>query len=346
VKLARLTRIREVAVVDVPSPTIRRADDVLLQIRAVGVCGSDVHYYTQGRIGSQTVEYPFAVGHEAAAVVAEVGPGVTRVKPGDRVAVEPAVACNGCDQCLAGRKHTCRTLRFLGCPGQLEGCLGEFLVMPEACCYPIPDCVSLEEAALSEPLAIGVYAVQQSVPMAGARIAILGMGPIGFSVMLPALAQGAAAVYVTDRLDYRGAMARTHGATWAGNPDRIDVVAEIRAREPLLLDAVFECCGQQEALDQGMALLKPGGKLMIIGIPAFDRYSFAVDIGRRQEICLQNVRRQNHCVQKTIDMIAAGQLRPGFMATHHFPLAASREALDLVARYGDGVLKAVVHIGA
>lgn len=330
---------------EVPDPVIQRPDDVLLAVKAVGVCGSDVHYYTTGRIGSQVVEYPFTVGHEGAGVVLAVGPEVTRVKPGDRVAIDPPVSCHQCDQCRAHREHTCRTLKYLGCPGQLEGCLSERLVMPEECCFPIPDHMSMADAALIEPLSIGVYAVQQSIPMKGAKVGIFGMGPIGFSVMLPALAGGAAAVYATDRIDSRLELAAAHGACWTGNPDRVDVVQEVKSREPLLLDVAFECCGQQEALDQAMSVLKPGGKLMLIGIPEFDRFTFLAEVGRRSEICIQNVRRQNHCVQKALDLVTSGQVDPSFMITHRYPLSRTKEAFDLVDSYADGVLKAMVEIG-
>jgi len=344
-KAMQLTGIRQMEMRTVPDPQIRRPDDVLLRIRAVGVCGSDVHYYTQGRIGSQVVSYPFAVGHEAAGVVEAVGPAVRRLKPGDRVAIDPPVSCHSCDQCKAGRHHTCRQLKYLGCPGQLEGCLGELLVMPEECCFPVPSAMSFATAALIEPLSIGVYAVRQSVPMQGARVGILGAGPIGVSVMLPALAAGATAVYVTEPIAQRRELVQRQGACWVGDPGSVDVVGEISAREPLLLDVVFECCGQQSALDQGMALLKPGGKLMVIGIPEFDRYSFSAETGRRRELCLQHVRRQNACVQPALDLVVSGKVDPSFMVTHTFPLADSKPAFDLVAGYGDGVLKATIEVG-
>jgi L-iditol 2-dehydrogenase len=340
----QLTGVRQMEARTVADPRIRRPEDVLLRIRAVGVCGSDVHYYTQGRIGSQVVSYPFAVGHEAAGVVEAVGPAVRHVKPGDRVAIDPPVSCHACDQCRAGRHHTCRKLKYLGCPGQLEGCLGELLVMPEECCFPIPASMSFAKAALIEPLSIGVYAVRQSIPMQGAKVGILGAGPIGVSVMLPALAAGATAVYVTDPIAARRELVLRHGACWAGDPTSVDVVKEISSREPLLLDVVFECCGQQSALDQGLALLKPGGKLMIIGIPEFERYSFDAETGRRRELCLQHVRRQNACVQPALDLVVGGKVDPSFMITHTFPLARAKEAFDLVAGYADGVLKAMVEV--
>ena len=136
--------------------------DVLIRIRTVGVCGSDIHYYTSGRIGSQIVRFPFIIGHEAAGIVERTGSNVTRVKPGQRIAIDPAVSCGRCDQCKAGRENTCRELLFLGCPEQLEGCLCEYVVLPEKCCFPIEDSLTFEQATLSEPLAIGVYSVERS----------------------------------------------------------------------------------------------------------------------------------------------------------------------------------------
>jgi L-iditol 2-dehydrogenase len=342
-KAMKLTGIRKMEMMDVPAPAIVNETDVLIRMAVVGVCGSDIHYYVDGRIGSQVVEYPFTVGHEGAGVVSRVGTAVKRVKAGDRIAIEPAMSCWKCDQCLAGRPHTCRKLRFLGCPKQAEGCLCEYLAMPETSCFPIPAGVTLDEAAISEPLAIGVYAVSLSIPMRGAKIGILGAGPIGLSVLLAARAQGAARIHVTDKIDARLALAGKMGSDWGGNPDEEDVVEAIRAREPLQLDAVFECCGRQDALDQAVALLKPGGKLVLVGIPAvLDRVSFCIDELRRKEICIQNVRRQNHCVQPALDMIArkAFDVRP--MATHRFPFDRTREAFDLVAGYRDGVVKAMI----
>ncbi|NQU39873.1 MAG: alcohol dehydrogenase catalytic domain-containing protein [Lentisphaerae bacterium] len=339
----KLTGIRRMEMMEVPTPSLTRDDDVLIKMKTVGVCGSDVHYYESGQIGSQVVQYPFAVGHEGAGVVEAVGTAVTRVKVGDRIAIEPAISCGQCDQCRVGRPHTCRTLVFLGCPGQIEGCLSDYIVMPQACCFLLADHTTLEEGALSEPLAIGVYAVQQSVPMAGANIGILGAGPIGMSVFLPARAQGAGHIYVTDKIDERVALATAAGADWAGNPDREDVVAAITEREPAQLDVVFECCGEQEALDQAVALLKPGGKLMLIGIPpTAERVTFPIDTMRRKELTVQNVRRQHDCVQAALDLIGQPDAKVGQMVTHRFPFSETQAAFDLVANYREGVLKAMV----
>lgn len=327
---------------EVPAPELKNDTDVLVKLKVVAVCGSDVHYYVSGKIGSQVVQYPFPVGHECAGVVEKVGSAVTRVKEGDRIAVEPAMSCGECDQCKAGRPHTCRKLTFLGCPGQADGCLSDFIVMPEHSCFPIPDSMSFDEAAISEPLAIGVYAVNRSIPMQGANIGILGFGPIGMSVQLPAIAKGAKKVYVTDKIDGRLQIARESGATYAGNVDKCDVVKEILELEPKGLDVIFECCGQKEAIDQAFDLLKPGGVLMLIGIPEFDRWSFPVDKGRHKEVTIINVRRQNGAVEETLEMLENRSADVSKMPTHRFSFEDTKKAFDLVASYGDGVMKAMI----
>ena len=341
-KSMMLTGIREMEMQEVPTPMLVKDSDVLIKLKVVAVCGSDVHYYVSGKIGSQVVQYPFPVGHECAGVVERVGKAVTRVKPGDRIAIEPAMPCGECDQCKSGRPHTCRKLTFLGCPGQADVSLSDYIVMPEQSCFHIPDHMSFDQAAISEPLAIGLYALNRSIPMQGAHVGILGFGPIGMSVMLPALALGASAVYVSDKIDERLKIAQENGAVLTANPEREDVVEKIAGKVPELLDVVFECCGQQDAIDTAVDLLKPGGKLMVIGIPEFDRWSFPVDKSRHKELCIQNVRRQNEAVQPALDMMADGEISVSAMTTHRFSFENTKEAFDLVAAYGDGVMKAMI----
>ncbi|MCF6176518.1 MAG: alcohol dehydrogenase catalytic domain-containing protein [Victivallaceae bacterium] len=339
-----LTGIRKMEMLEAPMPEIVDDKDVLVKMVAVGVCGSDVHYYQTGQIGSQVVEYPFTVGHEGSGIVEQIGSAVTNLKIGDRVAIEPAMPCRKCDQCLVGRPHTCRGLKFLGCPQQAAGCLSEYIVMPEASCFKMRDRMSFAQGAISEPLAIGVYAVRCSVPMPGKNVGILGSGPVGLCVLMAAMAQGVEKLYVTDKLDERLAVAKQAGATWCGNPDKIDVVSEISTREPLLLDVVFECCGEQDALFQAVDILKPGGKLMLIGIPPMlDNWQLPVDQMRHKEICVQNVRRQNGCVQATLDMLDDHAVNVDLMVTHNFDFTQTQKAFELVANYRDGVVKAMVN---
>ena len=204
--------------------------------------------------------------------------------------------------------------------------------------------MTLNQAALSEPLSIGLYAVRSSVDISGKSVGILGSGPIGLSVLLTAIASGAGNVYVTDRIDERLAIASGMGACHTGNIDTTDIVSDILEREPDQLDVVFECCGQQEAADQAIKLLKPGGSLMIIGIPEFERWTFGADDMRRKEICIQNIRRQNEAVYDTLQMISSGMLKPDKMQTHDFSLDKAGEAFEMVAGYRDGVVKAMVHL--
>lgn len=343
-KAAVLTGVRRMEVREVPDPKIEKGTDVLLKIEKVGVCGSDVHYFETGRIGSQVVQFPFIVGHECAATVAEVGPDVRSLQVGQEVVVEPAVSCHACPQCKAGRENTCFNLRFLGTPGQGNGCLSQYIVMPEECCLPTHGRISIEQGVLCEPLAIAVYAVKQSRLARGKDVAVLGAGPIGLCCLVSARAAGVGACYMTEKIDERVEIARKAGAAWVGNPLGEDVVAAILQRRPLGMDIVYECAGQQETIDQAVDLLKPGGTLLLIGIPREDRISLSIDKIRRKEVTIINVRRQNKCTHAAMDLVASGAARVDFMVTHRFALEQVQEAFELVAGYRDGVVKAMIEM--
>ena len=341
-KAAVLTGVRTIEIRDAPTPRLARDDDVLVRSKAVGVCGSDLHYYLSDSVGGDRVSYPFIPGHECAGIVEEVGPAVTRVKPGDAVVIEPAVSCGTCDQCRTGRPHTCRKLLFLGHYGELTGGMAEFARAPERNCVPLPAKMSVVQGALAEPLSIAVYAAGLAGSVRGKTAAILGAGPIGLCLAMTLKAEGSGSLYATEKVEAREKAAGSAGADWTGNPDREDVVAEILRRESLGLDVVFECCGDQSALDQGVALLKPGGTLVVVGIPLEPRVSFDSSKARRKEIRVQNVRRQNRCLEKAVGMIHTARVRPDFLATHFFKLEDAREAYETAAARRGGVLKAIV----
>jgi len=340
-----LTGIKKMELRNVPDPVIVNPGDVKIKMSVAGICGSDIHYYIRGNIGSQVVKYPFTVGHEGSGIIDEIGPEVKHLKPGDKVAIDPAMPCFKCDQCLSGRSHTCRNLKFLGCPGQAEGLFSEYIVMPESSCIKIPDKLALDHGTLSEPLSIGLYSARKSGNVKGMNIGILGFGPIGMSVMLTAKAEGAKSVYVTDKIPERLTLAAKEGAIWTGNPLNVDVVSEINKREPLGLDVVFECCVQQEAVDQAVEIMKPGGKLIVVGIPDLENWLIKVDKTRRYENTILFIRRQVDCVEPVIEMIESGRINTKNMITHRFPLEKIKEAFDFVADYRDGVMKAVIDIG-
>jgi len=340
----KLTDIHQLEQQEVPDPGTPGKGEMLLKVETVGVCGSDIHYYSTGRIGEQIVIYPFTPGHECAGTVIETGEDTEGFTTGDRVAVDPAMPCYECDQCRAGRKHTCLNLKFLGCPGQAEGCLSEMIIMPSKSCFKIPDNLSFAEATFAEPLSIGLYAVRLSQIKQGDRIGVLGAGSIGDSVLISAREAGAGNIYVTDKIDKRLEISSLLGADEVFNVDKHNVVNEIISEEDSMLDIVYECCGQQEALDQAIDLLKPGGKLMIVGIPEFERWSFRADHARRKEISIIHVRRQNEYMQPAIDLIKEGKVQTGALITHTFPFEKAKEAFDLVAGYKDGVLKALIDL--
>src|SRR5579884_2167551 len=314
-KAAFLTAPQRIEIRDIPEPHLNGPHDVLLRIEAVGVCGSDMHYYTTGRIGSAIVEYPFILGHECAGTVIQVGAEVRGLRAGQRVAVDPLVACGRCDQCRTGRRNTCRNQLFLGQPGQMAGALAEYIVLPEECCHPVPATVTAGQAAMVEPLSIGVYAQQLSRMEPGAKIAILGAGPIGLCVLLACRAAAECTAYVTDLIDERWMRAAKLGAAWAGNPGKSDVV-------------------------------KAGGALLIVGIPEVDEISLPIHTLRRNELTIINVRRQNNCMATAVELLAGGRVNVCELMTHHFALEEASEAFDLVAHYRDGVIKATINLTA
>lgn len=342
-----LTGIRQMELLNVPEPVLTGSHDVKIKLASIGVCGSDIHYYEHGKIGSQVVSYPFAVGHECSGIITETGNEVTHLKAGDLVVVDPAVHCGYCDQCLSGRPHTCRNNRFLGCPGQLEGCLSEYIVMPAFTCYPVTGRMNPVQAALIEPFTIGVYSVKQAaIGDRNISTVIFGAGPIGLSILLKLQADGISNTGVVEPLDYRLRKAGETGASYLINPDKEDVEARVKQQEELLVDVVFEASGEQDAVTNAIRILKPGGKLVLVGIPASASYTFDMDLMRRKELTVINVRRQNHCVNEAIDLVVEGKADVEKMVTHHFSLEQTGAAFEMVAGYSDGAIKAMIDFPA
>lgn len=341
-----LAQRSQLEVREITEPVIRHPTEVMIKVGLAGICGSDLHYFQDGGIGSAKVQYPFLIGHECAGTVLQAGSAVERIRPGDRVAVDPAIVCHQCDQCRAGRSHTCRSLIFLGCPGEADGCYSDYLVMPEENLHRLPPSTSLELGVLCEPLSVSWYALQQaqishSTPL---DLAILGSGPIGLTLLIVTKALTQAKIAVTDRVPHRVGLARQFGAAWVGNPDELDIVQEMRNEFPKGLDVIFECAGQQSTLDQGLELLKPGGKLVMVGIPKEDRVHFRIDLLRRKEITVINVRRQNNCMPAAVEFIAHYPHPKALEAivTHHFLPSQAQAAFELTERYQEGVMKSVL----
>jgi len=340
-----LTGIREMKVIETQLPVLLNANDVKIKLTTIGVCGSDIHYYAEGKIGTQVVEYPYPVGHECSGVIEQVGPGVTNVKVGDLVVVDPSVHCGECDQCLTGRPHTCRNNKFLGCPGQLDGCLSEYIVMPDFTCFPVSGKLNSIQAALIEPLTIGVYTVDLAkITTKNISVGIFGAGPIGLSVLMKLLADGITNIGMIEPLEYRLEKAGEIGAKYLINPEKENVEQKIAEKEELLLDVVFEASGEQDAVTNAINVLKPGGKLVLVGIPPEAQYTFNMDLMRRKEITVINVRRQNHCVEEAIELVVSGKIDVEKMVTHNFSLEETPVAFDIVEAYKDGAIKAMINL--
>jgi L-iditol 2-dehydrogenase len=345
-KVAHFTGRKKLEIVDLPKPVLHRPDAVLLRIDRVGVCGSDVHYYTDGRIGDQVLAYPATLGHECAGTVVEVGAAVAHLRPGQRVAVDPALSCGVCDQCRQGRANTCRNLQFMGSPGEALGAVAEYRVVPAANCFPVPEQMTLDDAALVEPLSVSLHAVRLAQVPPGARIAIIGLGPIGLGVLLCAKAVGPCTIYATDLLDERLEVARQCGADWTGSAHNNAATAAILKEQPGGVDLVFECAGDPLCVDEAQQMLAPGGTLMLVGIPPTDRLIFNIHRMRRKELTFKSVRRQRDCVGPIIEMMAAGRIDARPLLSHRFPLDRIAAAFELVSCYGDGVIKAIVDLSS
>jgi len=333
------------ALTQITAPEIVHPNEVKIKMLTIGVCGSDIHYYSEGKIGTQVVQYPFPVGHECSGIIEEIGSDVVNVKVGDLVVVDPSVHCGHCDQCLAGRPHTCRNNKFLGCPGQLDGCLAEYIVMPDFTCFPVTGKMNRIQAALIEPLTIGVYTVKLAqIQNKTTTVGIFGAGPIGLSVLFKLLADGIEDITLIEPLEYRLKKAQEIGAKYLVNPDYEIVEEVVRNQHELLLDVAFEASGEQDAVTNAVKILKPGGKLVLVGIPPSAEYTFNMDLMRRKELTVINVRRQNHCVEEAIDLIVSGKIDIEKMVTHHFSLEDTPVAFEIVEGYRDRAIKAMINL--
>lgn len=341
-KAIKLVDLRKLEILDIPKPEIVNSDDVLIKIKSAGICGSDVHYYNTGRIGSMIVEYPFTLGHECSGIVEDMGSEVKKIKIGDKVAIDPAITCGECDQCVMGRENTCRSLKFLGCPGQAEGSFSEHIVMPETSLCKVPDTMSFEQAVLSEPLCIGSYAVRISRQKEHQNIAILGLGPIGLSVLIFSKLKNPENIFGTDLINERLDVGEKLNINYRFNPKNEDIVENINTICQDGIDIVFECAGEQETLDQAIDILRPGGKLIMIGIPQTETVSFIPDKMRRKELTLINIRRQCGELPEVVENIAQDRIKLNPFITHRFKPEQATEAFELVSNYKDGVIKAFI----
>ena len=323
---AVLVEPRRLELIEVPTPA-PGPGQVLVRLRAVGICGSDVHYYVDGRIGNAAVEYPFVLGHEPAGVVAALGAGVAGLAVGDRVALEPAFPCGVCPTCRAGHQNCCPSVQFLGTP-PIGGVFEEYHLFRAEQCLRLPDEITFEAAAALEPMAVALHAVNLARPRLGARVAVMGGGPVGMLTAVAARLAGASFVALTEPVPARRALAARFGVDLALDPSGGDVKAEI-IRAAGEIDVAFEAAGTQEAVDDATLIVGMSGTTVIIGIPAGDRISLRAHELRRKELNLIMARRSNHALKPAILLVQSGRIDPGLTVTHRFPLDRLAEAMEL-----------------
>jgi len=302
----------------------------LVAVTSVGICGSDLHWFTDGGIGENRIERPVVPGHEFAAVA------VTGPHAGRRVAVDPAIPCESCEMCRAGYQNLCPTVRFAG-HGTLDGAMQEQLLWPDHLLFPLPDEISDDGGALLEPLGVAIHAVGLGHLRQGCDVLVVGAGPIGLLVSQVARQSGAGRVFVVEPLEHRRATAVRTGAdgVWAPE-DAVDAV--LGATGGRGVDVALEMAGTDAAIDLAVAGIRPGGRIVLGGIPSEDRSSFSASVARRKGLTFTMVRRMNATYPRAIEL-ASGAIDLDLLVTDRYPLSEAAKAFATAAeRHGDKVV--------
>lgn len=329
--VARLHGVADLRVGTEPRP-VAGPGESLVRVTAVGLCGSDLHWYAEAGIGDARLAAPLVIGHEFAGVV-EGGP-----RHGERVAVDPAIPCERCETCRSGWGNLCPTVRFAG-HGGLDGALRQYLSWPTAHLYPLPDALSDADGAMLEPLGVAIHAIDLGHLRLGGTAAVVGCGPIGLLTVALARLAGATRVIAADRLPHRVEAARRWGADEAvllGPAGADQHWAELAGRG---VDVVFEVAGNDAAVAAALAAARPGGRVVLAGIPDDDRTSFPASVARRKGLTLALSRRMNVVYPRAIELVRTGRVDVTSLVTHRYPLADVDAAFaTAVARDGLKVL--------
>ena len=335
-----MTDIEKLEVGEAPMPKIG-ADDVLIKVRSVGICGSDLHYYREGAIGDFKVEFPFILGHESAGIVEEVGENVTSLKKGDRVCMEPGVPCMKCEECLSGHYNLCKDVRFWATP-PYDGVLSEYVAHPAAFTFKIPDNMSFTEGALVEPLAIGLHACNMGGVKLGQTVAILGAGCIGLVTLLAAKAYGATQIIVGDVLEKRLNKARELGAV-AVNTAEEDFAAKVmELTDGRGADVCIDCAGFSATVDSCLSSAKPAGTVIIVGLGQDRVDGFNTGIMSTKELTVKSIFRYRNLFPTAINAIAGGRIDVGTIVSHRFSFDDTINAFATCHKDIRNVVKGVI----
>ena len=319
--MIRLHARADIRLHDEPVPILGEGD-VLIRIKSVGVCGSDLHWFSEGEIGDAKLERPLVLGHEFAG----------ETEDGQRVAVDPAIPCGYCEFCERGHPNLCENLIFAG-HGKHDGALREWMAWSEKSLFPIPDSISADDGAMLEPLGIAIHTVDLGKIKAGMTVGVFGCGPIGLLIIQMAKFSGAANIIATDKLPHRVEAAKRFGASQAYLAEDGRELEKIRAatngRE---VDVAFEAAGTQDAVDVSVAAVASGGKVILAGIPNDDKTSFSASTARRKGLTIKLVRRMKHTYPRAIELVSKGWVDVRSLVTHRFPLEQASEAFRLAER--------------
>ncbi len=317
------------------------AGEVLVKLRAVGICGSDMHWYKEGGIGTMLAAYPQVLGHEPAGEIVAVGKGVEGVHVGQRVAVEPAIVCGQCEFCMSGHHNNCVTSIFVGSPG-MPGLLREFAVMPERNVVAIPDGMSFVTATVIEPLSVILHILEMTDIHVGETVAVMGAGPIGLLTASVARVAGAGRIFIADKVPHRLRMAREMGFDCAVETAKFAqcVMDETRGRG---VDIVFDAAAALETINLSIAVARLGGRMVLIGIPSEKDLNVDVVLAMSKELNIQTVKRSNHNAHGAIELMESGRIGDQIV-THRLPLDKAPEAFAMLGAYADNVGKVVIEI--
>jgi L-iditol 2-dehydrogenase len=329
----------DVRLEEVPIPEPGK-DEVLVEIRAVGVCGSDVHYYEEGRIGSFVVEEPLILGHESMGTVVALGENATKHGVGDRVTLEPGVPDGTCRECRAGRYNLCPNVRFFATP-PIDGAFTNYVSINEDFAFSLPDGLSDNAGALMEPLSVGIWACKKGRVTAGDHVLVTGAGPIGLLAMQVAFAQGATEVTLTDVADERLEIASHLGATRA-----INVAEDPLAEAGIEADVLIECSGNERALGDGIRCVRPAGIAVVVGMGPNEETSVPLSFVQTSEIMLTGTFRYANTYPTAIDLAATGKVDLDAMVTSHYGLPETEEALQASGKDPANVKPMVIPNGA
>ncbi|NLG49504.1 MAG: alcohol dehydrogenase catalytic domain-containing protein [Chloroflexi bacterium] len=338
-KSLKLYGPRDLRLVEEPVPQ-PQPGEALLRVRAVTVCHSDIHYYRDGRIGNTVSTEPLVLGHEFCGEVVQAPAGDSHLRVGDLVAVEPAISCGRCRFCQEGNPNLCEHLFFAGVP-PMDGGLREYVTYKPEFLFPLPANFTAEDGAMLEPLGVALHSWDLAHFRMGDTVAIVGCGPIGLLMIQLARIAGATEILAVEPLAYRRDLAAELGARPVSPEEDLERFAAAHTRG-YGVDVAIEVAGAVPAQEEAARTVRNGGRLVMVGIPPEDQLLITHHVVRRKGLTIRIARRMKLTYPRAIALVERQMVDVRSLVTHRFALEQGAEAFELVAGYGDGIIKAVV----